>query len=513
MNSVQMGQTLKVVFVVTLGLVLAVWFGLGVGSSNYHTIILAALLFFVLLIWFGLGEMFWPVTIASSFLGGTFPILGGSFTPFQILMAVGVIKFLVEEIIFRRRTITRIKRLDLILLLGFMGILSFHAFKDRLGMRFLGSSVWGGRNYINVYVGMAAFFIIQSVTVKSKVWAKLPYLVLAVTGFDLLIAVITTLFPSSIYKIYPFYSAVSVSGVVELLTGEATETGRVGAFGNFGFTLVMLVLASVPLRKILMPSKLTHVMLLGLGWVAVLFSGFRSAVLNTVIATVLAGIRDLRWGILAFLPMLAALLFSLSVLNAEFIHLPRQIQRGLTFLPGKWDAQMELDAAASNDFRKRLWTVFTYEYFPLHPWFGRGFGFRSQVAQPSVYKYNPNWDRDTVEVGNVHNGFLSTLDAFGAVGTIFFVAWNLRLLGRTLLAGFRTNDPSAMAFRFLGLSLGVSILSYWIGALSVGSFLPQEFALAGVFLRLQRAINAQAGSAQPAKTMTERAIRPELAST
>jgi hypothetical protein len=505
-----MGQTLKIVLVVTLGLLLAVWLGLGVGESNYHTVVLVSLFVFLGLLWFGLGEMFWPVTIASSFLGGTFPILRGSFTPFQILMAIGVTKFLVEEIIFRRRIMARTKRLDLILLLGFMAILTFHACKDRFGMRFLGSGVWGGRNYINVYVGMAAFFIIQSVTVKSKAWAKLPYLMLGVTGFDLLIAVITTLFPSSIYKIYPFYSAVSVAGIEEIISGESL-TGRIGSFGNFGFILVILVLASLPLRKILTLSKLTPMVLLCGGWVAVLFSGFRSAVFNTMIATVLAGIRDLRWGILAFLPMLAALLFSLSILNTEVIHLPRQIQRGLTFLPGKWDTQMELNATASNEFRKQLWTVFVYEYFPAHPWFGRGFGFRKQLAaDDSFLKYNPNWDRDAVEVGNVHNGFLATLDVFGVVGTIFFVAWNLRLLVRTLFVGFRTDAPSAMALRFVALSLGVSVLSYWIGALNVGSFLPQEFALAGVFLRLQRTVTSEAGD-QPTQAVTQQAVPTQLA--
>jgi O-Antigen ligase len=491
MNSIQMGQTLKIVSVVILGLLLAVWLGFGLGQSNYQPAMLASLFILLLLLWFGLGEMFWPVTVASSFLGGTFPILRGSFTPFQILMVIGVAKFFVEEVIFRRRTLARMKRFDLVLLTGFMAVLTFHALKDRFGMRFLGSSVWGGRNYINVYVGLAAFFIIQSITVKSKVWAKLPYLVLTVTSFDLLIAIITTLFPASIYKIYPFYSAVSVSGITELLTGQETEAARVGAFGNFGFVLVILALASAPLHKIFTPSKLTWMILFCVGWVAVLFSSFRSSVFNTMIANVLAGIRDLRWAVLAFLPILAAFLFSLSVLNTEVIHLPKQIQRSLAFLPGKWDTQMELDAASSNDFRKKVWTVFTYEYFPVRPWFGRGFGFRSQAAQPSLYQYNPNWDRDAVEVGNVHNGFLAALDAFGVIGTIFFVAWNLRLLARTLFMDFRIKDPSATTLRFVALSLGVSILSYWIGALNVGSFLPQEFAVAGVFLRLQHTIRAQ----------------------
>jgi hypothetical protein len=510
MTSLQMGQTIKIVLVVTLGLVLAVWLGLGVGSSDYYPVILAFLCLVLFLLWFGLGELLWPVTIASSFLGGTFPILRGSFTPFQILMAIGVAKFLIEEIIFRRRPIARIQRLDLILLAAFMAILTFHGLKDRFGMRFLGSNIWGGRNYVNVYVGLAAFFIVQSVPIKSKVWAKLPYLILAVTGFDLIINLITTLFPSTIYKIYPFYSAVSVAGIVELLTGEAMDVARVGAFGNFGFTLFVLILASVPLSKILTLPKLTRLILLCVSWVGVLISGFRSAVLNTVIASLLAGIRDLRWGVLALLPMLAALLFGLSVINSEVIHLPRQIQRGLTFLPGKWDAEMKLNATSSNDFRRRVWTIFTNEYFPSHPWFGRGFGFRKQVAEQSALAYNPNWDRDAVEVGNVHNGFLAALDAFGIIGTIFFVIWNLRLLRRTLFMDFRTNDPAATTLRFIALSLGVSILSYWIGALNVGTFLPQEFAVAGVFFRLQRTVGSLPTTEQP-QAGRQKAVGPELA--
>src|SRR5262249_8154443 len=83
------------------------------------------------------------------------------------------------------------------------------------------------------------------------------------------------------------------------------------------------------------------------------------------------------------------------------------------------------------------------------------------------------------------NGFLASLDSMGIVGTLFFVIWNLRLLVRTLQVPFRKDDPSGMVFRFIALYLAVSIISYWIGAQDVGSFLSHELVLAGVFLRLQ----------------------------
>lgn len=271
-------------------------------------------------------------------------------------------------------------------------------------------------------------------------------------------------------------------------------------------------MAAAPLRKVLSLSSPPRLFVFFIGWMAVLFSSFRSTVLNALLATALAGFRDLRWAVLAFLPILAAMLFALSLVNSQVIHLPRQVQRGLSFIPGKWDTQMQLDAASSNEFRKRVWLVFVHEYFPQHRWLGRGFGFRSQAAQASSLAQNPNWDRDTVEVGNVHNGFLAALDAFGIIGTIFFVAWNLRLLARTFSVDFQTSDPSATTLRFLALSLGVSILSYWIGALNVGSFLPQEFAVAGVFLCLQRTISSQSSS-QSIQAGTQHSIRSEFAAT
>ena len=50
-----------------------------------------------------------------------------------------------------------------------------------------------------------------------------------------------------------------------------------------------------------------------------------------------------------------------------------------------------------------------------------------------------------------------------------------------------------MALRFLALYLAVAVISYWFGALTVGAFLPQELALAGVFLRLQHMIASRSG--------------------
>jgi hypothetical protein len=480
------GEQFKTLLLWAGGLILAILVGWKIGLSDYKTLLLVAIAILGACFAFFSGDFFWVVTIASSFLGGTFPILGGSFTPFQILMATGVAKFFVEDIVLKRTHFRPGNRFDLFLIAGFMGILTLHALHDRFGMRFLGSHVWGGRNYVNVYVGLVAFFVVQSISLKPKLWAKLPYVVLGVTGFDLVIAMVTTIFPSSIYKIYPFYSAVSTAGIHEITTGASVEAARIGDWGNFGFTLIAFVLASVSLRQILTPRNLLRALGIILGGLAVLYSSFRSAVLNTLVVVLAAGIRDLRFKVLLLLPVVALFLFGLSFLNSEVVHLPKQVQRSLTFIPGKWDNDMAQDAAASNDFRRQVWTLWADRYFPLHPWLGRGFGFQSQWVQRSIYNPQAVDYRQMVEVGNIHNGFFATVDAFGIVGTLFFIIWNVRLLVRAFRVPFRRDDPGGIALRFVALILGASILCYWVGAASVGSFLPQEFALAGLFLGLRR---------------------------
>jgi O-antigen ligase len=259
---------------------------------------------------------------------------------------------------------------------------------------------------------------------------------------------------------------------------------RIGAFSNFGFILTLLALASCSIRQLFAPSNFRRLLAVMAGFAAALYSGFRTSVIYVILAWLAAAIRDLRWMVLPLLPILIAGLFALSFINSEVVSLPKQMQRSLAFLPGKWNSEMVEDVEASNDFRASTWSLWRQQYFSAHPWFGRGFGFRSEWAKGPILLSGPTDYRQTVEVGDLHNGLFASLDAFGTIGTIFFAIWNIGLFVRI----FRRADADqhSRALRFVGLCLAVYIMSYWGGALNLGTFLPQEFALAAVFLRLQR---------------------------
>ena len=176
-------------------------------------------------------------------------------------------------------------RFDAFLIAAFMSILILHGIHDRFGMRFFGSDIWGGKYYVNVMVGLAAFCVIQSAPIKQKVWSALPWAVLSVVSFDLGIVIITTIFPSSIYVIYPFYSNVSQLGIEDILGGRNLDVSeRIGAFGSFGFILTLLVLASRSIRQLFTPSGVFRLLGAAAGFLGAIYSGFRTSVVYVILA-------------------------------------------------------------------------------------------------------------------------------------------------------------------------------------------------------------------------------------
>src|SRR2546425_5279065 len=92
---------LKALLLCGAGLLLAIFVGWNVGSENYVEVLLGTVIVVVACLALFSGPFYWVLAIASSFLGGTFPILRAAFTPFHILMALGVAKFLIGDVVLR----------------------------------------------------------------------------------------------------------------------------------------------------------------------------------------------------------------------------------------------------------------------------------------------------------------------------------------------------------------------------------------------------------------------------
>src|ERR1700751_3402653 len=127
---------LKIFVAAGIGLLLAVILGCQVGNEDYIVLALECGTILVAVVAAFSGGYFWVLTIASSFLSGTFPILQGQFTPFHIFVGVGVVRFLVADVLLRRTKLTMGSRFDALMIGAFMSILILHGIHDRFGMRF-----------------------------------------------------------------------------------------------------------------------------------------------------------------------------------------------------------------------------------------------------------------------------------------------------------------------------------------------------------------------------------------
>jgi O-antigen ligase len=366
-----------------------------------------------------------------------------------------------------------------------MLILLFHAIHDRLGLMILGSSIWGGRFYIWCLFGFVAYLVQGSQPIDDKAWGKLPTIILYMLLIDLGFAVVTALVPSLVEIIAPIYSGISLVGYQNEAIGvEEDTTGRIGAFGDFGMGILLLVLARYRISDIWRPDRFVPFMGILFGVVGVFAGGFRSGIANMLLLFVTASIRDLKNRAFLFIAIAVIGLMFLPVVN-NMIPLPKQVQRGLVFLPGNWDPDMVQDADASNQFRINIWTAFLKYFFPEHPWIGRGFGFDPSIIGYQNYNSNKgdmNWDITCVATGSLHNGFFSVVDSVGVIGTFFFVAWHIVLIRRVFNYLYREDkQTSNPAIRYLALYLFLMFFSYWMGALSIGSYLVKQFVIVAAF--------------------------------
>ncbi len=486
LNEENFKQRLPVLLVMLAGLLAAILAGMVAGQGDVKMILIPFALAGMSLVWFGLGDWIWVMLAASLMLRGKLTFLPGDIQPFEIMTALAFSKYLVEQFVFRKRRQQFGPPMDVFLIAGFMGILVYHAALNKMGMRVFGSDIWGGRGYVASVLGVLCYLMMISARSSPSILRHIPAAILLASGFDLVVSIATAQSAAVARAVAPFYSAIST------LALEEDITQRIGAFGNFGAALVVFVLAKGDIRGVWRPERWGALLGLTLGTAAVFLSGYRSAVLGLLLIGLAAMLRDLRGRAIIPVALMACALFALPMVHDTLFRLPYQVQRAITFLPGKWDPDAAMTAADSTEWRLMVWKKWQDSEFPRHPWFGRGFGFRyedlaSQIrAEDMFVRGRDSQIERFVLVGELHNGLFSVVDVVGVVGATFFVIFCVRQLYfvlRVLLAkDVASQNP---ALRWVCLYLFGSILLYWIGALKMDDMMPPLMLLSGLFYRLR----------------------------
>jgi len=453
------------------------------------------------ILWMLAGNNFWIYVVASTFLSGGFPILGNT-TIDVVLSGVGICKYLVDRVVMVK---TRLKygfQPDFLYLCGFMSVVLVHAMIDRLGLRVLGSEVWGGRFYIMMLVSFVSYFIIISSKFEASAWKKLPTLILGIYLFDACMGILTAAVPSIIPVVGHIYDGISLTNYEDASMGISEDaSGRIGAIGQFAFGMLMLIFARYNIGNLWRPNYAIAFFGTLFGVAGVLFGGFRSGVANTFFLFVAIGLRDLKARVVLLVAIAIGFLAVMPLVN-QIAEMPLPVQRALAFLPGMRPEITE-DADNSNAFRIGVWTYWYNNYFFKNWAFGRGFGFDPEFASDAEVSntHNPFWEKQMIETGSIHNGLISSVDCVGVFGAFFFILWNITVFMRVFRYLYREHrQDDNPALKYLALYLFVSILSYWEGALNIGAYTVRQFLVVAVFNMLLAEQRAKIAEIKKKKT-------------
>jgi hypothetical protein len=379
--------------------------------------------------------------------------------------------------------------------------------RNPVGVSALGSSMVGGRPYIDAVIGFLAFVTLTRMACGPNLARRLPFFAtLPQIGVSLLVA-ITHYVPSTVPMAARIYSDADTSEYFQQQVGSTEgEANRV--FGLLGGAQVGLqaLLGYFPPLTLLSPRWLGRFLCFATVCVGFALAGFRSGILYLGFAFTIAAY--FRNGIARALIVMAAGGVSVGALlvaqNTGF-NLPVTAQRALSFLPGNWNADAKADAEDSNQWRFYMWDVVlrtdTYVHNKL---LGDGFGFSNYELQIMEQQEEGGQgfvggarQESSLIQGAFHSGPLSAVRYVGVVGLTMYIlllvaaasyAWGLIVVTRG------TNFfPLAL---FIGIPTIYEPLQYILIFGGFDSGFPNTLFLCGMLKMLSKGVKDHLPSAR-----------------
>ncbi len=262
-----------------------------------------------------------------------------------------------------------------------------------VGLHIFGSTMIGGRHYFHIFLGFVTLMVLSQIEFSEK-GLKILFFGLIVCAF--------------------VQSFLGIFGFLEE-SEDAAEIHTRYYLVAFG-TALSLVLCRFNLSRIILSPGLFLFCLFCSG--LVLLSGKRTTVGTLLLAPfVLMFLRRREYRLTIGCAVFGAIVLSFLVIgHGRLYTLPYSVQRGLSFLPGKWERQLER-LGFEDDFRAELQRR-AKRIIHEHPWVGRK-GLAMDVRDISWIVFYTG-ARDTQfgghEVaGNWHNKFYGMWADFGAI--------------------------------------------------------------------------------------------------
>jgi hypothetical protein len=311
------------------------------------------------------------------------------------------------------------------------------------GLRMLGAGQYGGKHYFYFLAAVAGYFVFTTRRIlpdQAGLYVAMYFLAGLSSAISILAGLggaklqyLWLLFPPALSMLEPSLGGPLMAGPESML--------RVSELALTATALYGYLLARFGIRGVLDLTRPWRLLLLALAVGGGMMSGYRSfTVLFAVLFAVLFFLEGLHRTRIA-LVFLVVMLLGGAVVLPQAEKLPREVQRALSFLPGRFDFDVQRGAMASTDWRVDMWRRVLPEV-PQALFRGRGWGVDAREFFSAVEIINRE-DRyaSVIFSGNFHNGPLSVLIPFGLYGVIAFV-WFLAAGLRVLHRNWKFGSPA-----------------------------------------------------------------------
>lgn len=371
-------------------------------------------------------------------------------------------------------------------LFGFSLVLLLVIALRGIGIRFFGSSEWGGFVYVKLFISIGFYMLCNRVEITEKQMKNGLILMILMSAIPASAQALFYLSGGTVYFQYMFLEAYS-SGLLSTLDAMQSDSGTARFyFTGMASAFVICAMAFFPLHR---RTRMLFVLFLLTGFFITLLSGFRGATVGIAVTTMLYMILyypERRTLIMA--GGVAVFAGSLLVLTPFIPDLPAGIQRALSWVP--WyeiPIHVKVDASVSTEWRFEVWKE-AWSHLPNYLLLGRGLTFNASQVEAALAL------RDTISWAyishNYHNGPLSILITTGLPGSLLFVAFSIAVCAEALrgFKAIRRHARSPFLFRVYTVFMAFllyAVASFYILYGDMKSSLPNILFLAA-FLQVLR---------------------------
>jgi hypothetical protein len=355
-------------------------------------------------------------------------------------------------------------------------VLATACYRGGIGLQIMGGASNGGKNYFYVIGAILGYFALTAEPIpilKSGRLAALYFL----SGTTYVLSNIAYTLGPAFYFLFYF---VPSGGAMSQAASDVglTSIDRISGLAQTCIASLCFLLAHYGIRGLFVLVKPWRLLFLCLTIGASVFSGFRSTLILMVL---IFAFQFYFEGLMRthLLPILVGLTLFVVVPTLLFSdRLPLAVQRTISFLPVKVDADVRADATGSTDWRVQIWAVVIKDV-PKYLIVGKGYSIDPTdlyMTTEAVRMGIIGGYEEALLAGDYHNGPLSIIIPFGIAGTVGFL-WVLSAGFWILYSNYRYGEARLRRINSVLLSY---YLSYCFSFFFVfGDFHSQLFMFLG----------------------------------